>query len=132
MQQVAFVPLDSYSCEVAVLCLALLGTNYVDFLLEANRVLANQGLLKVVETGLPLEPRSDTSFKKEVTSLGTMVWVGTVRFWGEKCCSTGPGAQRCWEFPFSGELAQQAPGPKADPMRTRHDKMKPDRGHVFH
>jgi len=46
---IAHVPLDSYSCEVAVLCLALLSTNYVDFLTEAHRVLVHKGVLKVVE-----------------------------------------------------------------------------------
>jgi ribosomal RNA-processing protein 8 len=33
------VPLDSQSCDIVVFCLSLMGTNIVDFLCEAHRIL---------------------------------------------------------------------------------------------
>jgi ribosomal RNA-processing protein 8 len=33
------VPLNSQSCDIVVFCLSLMGTNLVDFLCEAHRVL---------------------------------------------------------------------------------------------
>ncbi|KAM6157524.1 ribosomal RNA-processing protein 8 [Rhynchocyon petersi] len=45
----AQVPLEDESVDVAVFCLSLMGTNIRDFLEEANRVLKPGGLLKVAE-----------------------------------------------------------------------------------
>uniref|UniRef100_A0AAG5DPA6 Ribosomal RNA-processing protein 8 n=1 Tax=Anopheles atroparvus TaxID=41427 RepID=A0AAG5DPA6_ANOAO len=42
-------PLESNFVNVVVFCLSLMGTNLVDFLLEANRVLKVGGLLKIAE-----------------------------------------------------------------------------------
>ena len=46
---IANVPLPDASVDVAVFCLALMGTNYFDFLREAKRVLRDGGLLLVAE-----------------------------------------------------------------------------------
>ena len=43
------VPLGSGSLDVGVFCLSLMGTNFPDFLREANRVLKFQGKLFVAE-----------------------------------------------------------------------------------
>ena len=43
------LPLDAESIDAAVYCLALMGTNYLDFLLEAHRVLKRNGRLIVAE-----------------------------------------------------------------------------------
>ena len=50
------VPLESHSVEAAVFCLSLMGTNYVDGLGEAHRVLKSGGLLKVAEACLHAAP----------------------------------------------------------------------------
>ena len=46
---VANVPLPSGALDVAIFCLALMGTNYVDFLREAHRLLRPCGVLKIAE-----------------------------------------------------------------------------------
>ncbi|XP_043974956.1 ribosomal RNA-processing protein 8 isoform X1 [Gambusia affinis] len=45
----AKVPLGDDSVDIAVFCLSLMGTNLVEFLAEANRVLKMRGVLKVAE-----------------------------------------------------------------------------------
>ncbi|KAK2846795.1 hypothetical protein Q5P01_009794 [Channa striata] len=45
----ASVPLDDKSVDVAVFCLSLMGTNLADFISEANRVLKMGGVLKIAE-----------------------------------------------------------------------------------
>ncbi|CAL8334665.1 unnamed protein product [Boreogadus saida] len=45
----AHVPLKDGSVHIAVFCLSLMGTNLIDFLAEANRVLVVGGILKIVE-----------------------------------------------------------------------------------
>ena len=42
-------PLPDSSVDVAVFCLSLMGTNMVDFIREANRVLKKNGVLKIAE-----------------------------------------------------------------------------------
>lgn len=49
------VPLPSASLDVVVFCLALMGTNHVDFLVEAHRLLKPRGLLKVAEVNSRFE-----------------------------------------------------------------------------
>ncbi|KXS12499.1 hypothetical protein M427DRAFT_114003 [Gonapodya prolifera JEL478] len=43
------VPLLSSSVDVAVFCLSLMGTNYIDFVKEATRLLKTGGTLKIAE-----------------------------------------------------------------------------------
>ncbi|KAK1786006.1 hypothetical protein P4O66_017556, partial [Electrophorus voltai] len=45
----AKVPLDDCTVDIAVFCLSLMGTNLSDFLAEANRVLQMGGILKIAE-----------------------------------------------------------------------------------
>eukprot|EP00162_Nutomonas_longa_P012704 comp21220_c0_seq1/m.45234 comp21220_c0_seq1/g.45234 ORF comp21220_c0_seq1/g.45234 comp21220_c0_seq1/m.45234 type:complete len:238 (+) comp21220_c0_seq1:1740-2453(+) len=46
---VAHVPLANHTCDVVVFSLALMGTNYVDFLIEARRILKPKGTLIIAE-----------------------------------------------------------------------------------
>ncbi|KAK2563600.1 Ribosomal RNA-processing protein 8 [Acropora cervicornis] len=51
----AKVPLESSSVDVVVFCLALMGTNLIDFIREAHRVLKLSGFLKVAEVASRIE-----------------------------------------------------------------------------
>lgn len=64
----AQVPLEDESVDVAVFCLSLMGTNIRDFLEEANRVLKTGGLLKVAEVSSRFE--DIRTFLGAVTKLG--------------------------------------------------------------
>lgn len=46
---IAHVPLPAATVDVAIFCLALMGSNFADFLREAHRLLRPGGLLKVAE-----------------------------------------------------------------------------------
>ncbi|KAH9269332.1 hypothetical protein BASA83_008555 [Batrachochytrium salamandrivorans] len=46
---IAHVPLLHKSCDVVIFCLSLMGTNFVDFLKEAYRILKFGGVLKIAE-----------------------------------------------------------------------------------
>lgn len=67
----AQVPLEDESVDVAVFCLSLMGTNIRDFLEEANRVLKLGGLLKVAEVSSRFE--DIRTFLGAVTKLGFKV-----------------------------------------------------------
>ena len=45
MADISNLPLKNQSTDVAVFCLALMGVNYLDFLIEAGRVLKPNGTL---------------------------------------------------------------------------------------
>ena len=62
------VPLADASVDVAIFCLSLMGTNFMDFLKEAKRVLRPSGILRIAEVssrfdGLP-------AFTRAVEALG--------------------------------------------------------------
>lgn len=67
----AQVPLEDESIDVAVFCLSLMGTNIRDFLEEANRVLKPGGFLKVAEVSSRFE--DVRTFLGAVTKLGFKV-----------------------------------------------------------
>mmetsp|Transcript_8145 Transcript_8145/g.16037 ORF Transcript_8145/g.16037 Transcript_8145/m.16037 type:complete len:224 (+) Transcript_8145:6188-6859(+) len=46
---IAHLPLRDKSVHIAILCLALMGTNHVDFVSEAHRILKSRGTLLVAE-----------------------------------------------------------------------------------
>lgn len=46
---IAHVPLEDQSVDIVVFCLSLMGTNIVDFLKEAHRILKVGGYLKIAE-----------------------------------------------------------------------------------
>ncbi|KAJ3090943.1 25S rRNA (adenine645-N1)-methyltransferase [Quaeritorhiza haematococci] len=52
---IAKVPLSSDSVDVAIFCLSLMGTNYMDFIREAHRILKSGGELKIAEVVSRLE-----------------------------------------------------------------------------
>ncbi|XP_051534634.1 ribosomal RNA-processing protein 8-like [Myxocyprinus asiaticus] len=64
----AKVPLCDSTVDIAVFCLSLMGTNLVDFLAEANRVLVKGGILKIAEVASRFE--SVRSFLGALSSLG--------------------------------------------------------------
>lgn len=49
VSDMAKTPLENKCAHVVVYCLSLMGTNLKDFLIEANRILKMNGLLKVAE-----------------------------------------------------------------------------------
>ena len=53
------VPLPNKSIDVGVFCLSLMGTNYVDFLYEAARVIKPSGQLYIVEVKSRFEQQED-------------------------------------------------------------------------
>uniref|UniRef100_A0A8C5L3A9 Ribosomal RNA-processing protein 8 n=1 Tax=Jaculus jaculus TaxID=51337 RepID=A0A8C5L3A9_JACJA len=67
----AQVPLEDETVDVAVFCLSLMGTNIRDFLEEANRVLKPGGVLKVAEVSSRFE--DVRTFLGAVTKLGFKV-----------------------------------------------------------
>ncbi|XP_073940921.1 ribosomal RNA-processing protein 8 isoform X2 [Castor canadensis] len=67
----AQVPLEDKSVDVAVFCLSLMGTNIRDFLQEANRVLKPGGLLKLAEVSSRFG--DVRTFLRAVTKLGFKV-----------------------------------------------------------
>ncbi|XP_028275385.1 ribosomal RNA-processing protein 8 [Parambassis ranga] len=64
----ANVPLADHSVDIAVFCLSLMGTNLVDFLAEANRVLKMGGCLKIAEVASRFD--NVRSFINTLSSLG--------------------------------------------------------------
>ncbi|KAL4648535.1 ribosomal RNA-processing protein 8 [Arapaima gigas] len=64
----AKVPLRNASVDIAVFCLSLMGTNLVDFLAEANRVLVMGGVLKIAEVASRFE--NVRSFLSALANLG--------------------------------------------------------------
>ncbi|ROV91657.1 hypothetical protein VMCG_09222 [Cytospora schulzeri] len=83
---IANLPLASGSVDVAIFCLALMGTNWVDFVEEAYRVLRWKGELWVAE----IKSRFGTGMKKGGGGPGAVVdhSVGNRR----KAGAAGPGA----------------------------------------
>uniref|UniRef100_A0A6B2LH91 Ribosomal RNA-processing protein 8 n=1 Tax=Arcella intermedia TaxID=1963864 RepID=A0A6B2LH91_9EUKA len=65
----AKVPLADDSVDVAVFCLSLMGTNVVDFLMEARRVLKLNGTLKIAEVKSRFDDNLD-QFISLLASLG--------------------------------------------------------------
>lgn len=43
------LPLDNNSIDIAIFCLSLMGKNFIEFIIEANRVLKKKGVLFVAE-----------------------------------------------------------------------------------
>lgn len=64
----ANVPLDDATVDIAVFCLSLMGTNLGDFLSEANRVLVMGGALKIAEVASRFE--NVRSFMGALANLG--------------------------------------------------------------
>ena len=62
------VPLKIASMDIAVFCLSLMGTNMVDYLIEAGRVLKNKGTLLIAEVVSRFE--DSLSFIQKVEKLG--------------------------------------------------------------
>lgn len=46
---VSNLPLDAESVDVTVFCLSLMGVNYIDFLIEASRIMKEEGLMVISE-----------------------------------------------------------------------------------
>ncbi|XP_072752668.1 uncharacterized protein [Anoplolepis gracilipes] len=64
----AHTPLLTNSIHVVVFCLSLMGSNLSDYIIEANRVLRNNGILKIAEVESRFE--DVTGFIKLLTNYG--------------------------------------------------------------
>lgn len=62
----AQLPAENESMDVSVFCLSLMGTNYIEFLFESNRILKPKGLLFVAE----VESRVTELFSKQLEDCG--------------------------------------------------------------
>lgn len=65
---IANVPLSPKSLDIAVFCLSLMGTNFMDYLKEAHRVLKDKGILLIAEVKSRFE--NINSFVKALHKLG--------------------------------------------------------------
>ena len=66
----AHVPLPHSVADAAVFCLSLMGTNYIDFLLEANRVLKSGGELFVAEVRSRFADQTYSAFLQTLLQVG--------------------------------------------------------------
>lgn len=64
------VPMANASCSIAIFCLSLMGTNFLDFIKEADRILINGGELWITEIKSRLSDPKGAEFIKAVESLG--------------------------------------------------------------
>jgi len=92
---VASVPLPDGALDVAVFCLALMGSNYADFLREAHRTLKPGGLLKIAEVRSRF--RSEARFEQTLRALGFDVRSragGNSHFLALDCAKSGRAPER--------------------------------------
>lgn len=64
------VPLNDNSCSIAIFCLSLMGTNFLDFIKEADRILVAGGELWITEIKSRLSDPKGEEFIKAIESLG--------------------------------------------------------------
>lgn len=64
------VPMDDESCTVVVFCLSLMGTNFLDFIKEAYRILTPGGELWIAEIQSRLADSTGEEFSNTITKLG--------------------------------------------------------------
>ncbi|KTW28424.1 hypothetical protein T552_01685 [Pneumocystis carinii B80] len=64
------LPLKSSTIDIAIFCLSLMGTNYIDFLKEAWRILKMNGKLWIVEIKSRFMDNEGTAFCTALSSLG--------------------------------------------------------------
>lgn len=64
------VPLKDNSCSIVVFCLSLMGTNFLDFIKEAYRILAPRGELWIAEIKSRLSDNKGEEFVKALELLG--------------------------------------------------------------
>lgn len=60
--------LHSSSVDCAIFCLSLMGTNYRDFIVEANRILRKDGVLWIAEVSSRID--DCIAFTKEISEAG--------------------------------------------------------------
>lgn len=71
---IAAVPLPNESVDVVVFCLSLMGTNFVDFLNEAHRILKMNGTIKIVEVRSRFEDfKGIKKFTKYLKRMGFII-----------------------------------------------------------
>lgn len=64
------VPMEDNSCSVVIFCLSLMGTNFLDFITEADRILIKGGELWITEIKSRLSDPKCTDFIKAIENLG--------------------------------------------------------------
>lgn len=60
------LPVDNHFFDICVFCLSLMGVNFIDFIVEANRVLKFKGLLIIAE----INSRINDNFLNSINELG--------------------------------------------------------------
>ncbi|KAG5437871.1 hypothetical protein PCANB_000586 [Pneumocystis canis] len=66
----SYLPLNSSTIDIVIFCLSLMGTNYIDFLKEAWRILKMGGELWIVEIKSRFEDNEGTAFSAALALLG--------------------------------------------------------------
>lgn len=64
------VPLEDNSCTIVIFCLALMGTNFLDFIKEAYRILAPRGELWIAEIKSRFADKDGEEFTKALKLCG--------------------------------------------------------------
>lgn len=64
------VPLDNESCSIVIFCLSLMGTNFLDFIKEASRILIKGGELWITEIKSRIFDPKCVDFIKAIEGLG--------------------------------------------------------------
>lgn len=64
------VPLEEGTCSVVIFCLSLMGTNFLDFIKEADRILIKGGELWITEIKSRLSDPKCVDFIKAIETLG--------------------------------------------------------------
>lgn len=64
------VPLEDNSCTIVIFCLALMGTNFLDFIKEAYRILAPRGELWIAEIKSRFSDKDGEEFTKALKLCG--------------------------------------------------------------
>eukprot|EP01117_Protostelium_nocturnum_P021009 TRINITY_DN990_c0_g1_i3.p1 TRINITY_DN990_c0_g1~~TRINITY_DN990_c0_g1_i3.p1 ORF type:complete len:355 (+),score=122.45 TRINITY_DN990_c0_g1_i3:163-1227(+) len=68
---ISHVPLDDESVDVVIFCLSLMGTNYLDFIKEAKRVLKPRGIIKIAEVKSRISEETEIKkFTNQIKQLG--------------------------------------------------------------
>ncbi|VEU22453.1 DEKNAAC103326 [Brettanomyces naardenensis] len=64
------VPMEDQSCSVVIFCLALMGTNFLDFIKEAERILIPRGELWIAEIQSRLADEKGEEFSSILSKMG--------------------------------------------------------------
>ena len=101
---IAHVPLKDASIDIVVFCLALMGVNIPDFILEAHRILKSCGILKIVEVRSRFEGESEgikkfiRLLKRNGFDISSNVNAGNKMFFAMECVKSVCAVEKKMEF----------------------------------